>query len=102
MKTLYNRYLKKKLVRWGPNPKPPGGNLCLLGVEPIVSPSCSPINSQLPRPQLRIQLCPTKKKTESGSATPILFLIWESFSSRRKRLVVKPQSKIHTFVAKTK
>ena len=35
MKTLYNRYLKKKLVRWGPNPKPPGGNLCLLGLNPL-------------------------------------------------------------------
>ena len=46
-----------KLVRWDPNNKSAGGNLFLQGAEPIFSPSCSPIDSQLP--QLTIQLCPT-------------------------------------------
>ena len=77
MKTLIIKIKNnKQLVRWDPNKKPQvasGGNLFLLiGVEPIVSPFCSPIDSQLP--QLRIRLCPTQKK--NGSATPILFFLF--------------------------
>ena len=60
MKTLI---IKKKLVRWDPNKKHPGGNLFFFSrVEPIVSPSCSPIDSQLPQ-LLRIH-CDQPKKTE--------------------------------------
>ena len=51
------------------------------GVEPIVSSSCSPIDSQLP--QLRIQFCPTKKIRKCH--TNPIFLIWGSFSNRKKK-----------------
>ena len=54
------------------------------GVEPIVSPSCPPIDSQLPH--LRIQLFPTKKKQRCHTNPD--FPIRGSFSNRKKALLV--------------
>jgi hypothetical protein len=72
-------------VRWDPNhKKPPGGNLFItrwLKVEPIVSPSSSRIDSQLP--QLRIQLGPAKKKPEVPHQS-YFFLFWGVFVIGRR------------------
>ena len=61
-------------MRWDPKKKPPGGgNLFLFigGWTPCFTILFS-YDSQLP--QLRIQLCPTKK---NGSTTPILFFFFK-------------------------
>ena len=72
-----------KLVRWDPNKKHPGGNLFYqYGVEPIVSPSCPPIDSQLP--QWRIQFCRTKRM-EMPHQSYCFFL--EGSSNNRKEWI---------------